>query len=546
MCQCGCNTPSSPTTAPDASTPTAATGTTCPSPIRIIIIPRSKANIFDRSQSRPVTAVVQELKDILPGYVAMGLPSYTNLRAIEGRFYVDIAVDRAGVYTGHRKLTAILVQANGSPYANQRVEWTRQAGSAELRFWDTSGNAQTALTGTNAVQTDANGMAEVTVIHPARSVAAGDARLTIRAQAGAEQAQIYLTITRNDAATQIDDIARRTSTDADHIWVYQPDSNHRTARNAGIEELQEVINEVVSRHRGINSYTWVPRNGVFADEMRDALQNYRARFVNVQRGTHYPYDLSNIGQSQNLLNYLRVEYAPFDPRAAGNTGWIIDRRLLIGDRWDTNHAQIDGLWELYEGVVQVLRNQMRAFGQSYLNCSTFWLHRPMHGPYQAATDNVFGSHHNNEVLRTTPTPTGTVLTSGGSQVTINDGDHFLVNNQSGGWVQVTSPAWTPAWTGWVRASRGAVVHNDAGRFRVTGVQVRNHGTHGIAGTGYSQRHTLNGVAYTYGGKQTPTEWMNDLNGNPHAGPNQICHYNEYRRGHRFGETRQEYNAGNRL
>ncbi len=74
--------------------------------------------------------------------------------------------------------------------------------------------------------------------------------------------------------------------------------------------------------------------------------------------------------------------------------------------------------------------------------------------------------------------------------------------------------------------------------------MRNHGTHGIAGTGYSQRHTLNGVAYTYGGKQTPTEWMNDLNGNPHAGPNQICHYNEYRRGHRFGETRQEYNAGN--
>jgi hypothetical protein len=236
---------------------------------------------------------------------------------------------------------------------------------------------------------------------------------------------------------------------------------------------------------------------------------------------------------------IQEDYAPFDPTLEANRGCTVDRRLLIGAKYDITPGNIDGLWELYKGVVQVLQSQMREYGQSYLDCDMFWLHRPEHGPYSPATDKVFGCKNNNIILLTSASNTAAPLVSNGSNVVINDGEHFLVSSESGNWVSIRHSAGI----GWVQKNNGVIVLNDRGAFRAIGRQIRNHGIFGIAGVGYTQSHTANGVAYTYGGKQTPDEWKNSLLANTHASPAQIVNYSEYDAGCMFGEIKSEYDAG---
>jgi hypothetical protein len=94
-------------------------------------------------------------------------------------------------------------------------------------------------------------------------------------------------------------------------------------------------------------------------------------------------------------------------------------------------------------------------------------------------------------------------------------------------------------TGWVRRNQGLLIYNDRADYR-------NLGNYGQASQDRGATHTQNGVAYSFGGKQTPGQWINSLNSNPHALPDNIIHYNEMQQyigqqlGCRFGGTNPEW------
>lgn len=502
----------------------------------VFVLPRSRDAIYADGRGG-------DLQDLLPDFRSESMEG-TAVRAIESRFYVDIATQRDGTYVGHRKMTAVVADGTGTPLANRTVEWRRTSGSNALRF--VAGNQlRTALAGADAPTTDANGCAEVTITHPACSVPPADARIVVEATVDGTSSTAELVLTRNDAVTHLDDLARRDRDDADGLWVYQPDADRRaTAPNGGIEALQEVLNEVVARHRDVTEYDFVPLDGIYGDATRAALDLYLEHFAGITADADYPYDLSGIGLSPPLCDYLRTEYAPFDPDDEEHRGWIVDRRLLIGDEWDLAADRIDGLLELKEGVVERLQEEMVRTGDAYTTCDTFWLHRPVHDPYTSATAFVCRITQDGVPVRTAPgnaapalvepAPVGAPAADGpagpaaDTAVVVNAGDLFESPSVNGAWVEIVHPHGI----GWVAAGSSRRVRNDQ-------AHDRNAGTHGDG-------VWADGVAYSYGCKDTPGRYTRRLESNPHAPPednggdqSRIAAWDEYGDGHNVGRRRSD-------
>ncbi|QRK05468.1 hypothetical protein JQX13_35630 [Archangium violaceum] len=465
------------------------------------------------------------LRDLLPGYSAADvapptLPPEQCFAALENLFYIDIATAAAGgQFVARRRLTLLAFNHDGSPASGIRVEWSRERGSAALRFLDASGTAKEALTGNDAVTTDSHGMAEVTLQHPSTEVAEADRTLRILAQVSSLEVALELRIVRNERATQLNDLLAQEA--AEHLWVFQPVANSRTPRNEGIVELQEMLNEVVSRHRAIQPFNFIPLDGVFSERTRDVLRSYLTHFATIDGKGDYPYDLQEIGLSQELEDYLRKQYAPFDPDTA--QGCVVDRHLLIGERRDTAPAAIDGLAELYEGVVQRLKQEMVRVADSYINNNTFWLHRTTHLPYQAATTWCFRCTAQT-TLKAQPTPQAPDLTLEGGPLTLTPGECFPSPALQGNWAQVVHPAGT----GWVRMNTGRRILDDQSL-------AQNAGTHGGAG-----------VAYSFGCKDLPATYAARLRDNAHApaengegNRSRIASWDEYQQGHRVGRMSAE-------
>jgi len=483
----------------------------------LFIVPRTKEKLFEESE-------YEKLQNILDGYVPE-LEPWDPFRVFEGRFYVDIATDQGGRYQARRRLSAVLLDPSDKPVKNKPVEWRLLSGSSDLRFLDSAGNEKNELTGDAAPKTDDKGVAEVVIAHPAKAPAArGDRRLRIQVREGSLEAEIFLTITRNDDVPSLDDVSRKDRTLADHIYVYEPDAVERSAPNDGVRDLQEALNEVVSRHRAIQPYTWIEGDGEYADSTRDAVRHYLTRFTGVT-GADYPYNLSRIGLSPGLSDYLRVEYAPFDPSAAASRGWIVDRRILIGDRWDKAETQIDGLLELKEGVVDVLKGEMVRTANEYTGEGTFWLHRTIHQPYTQVAGFVFRVTAASVTPKTAASPTApNLLQPDGSPVTLSQGELYPSPAAAGAWVQIQHAAGN----GWVPNGSGRRVHDDQS---IAG----NAGTHGG-----------DGVAYSWGNKDLPDRYRNFLETNPDAPPAdgagshlRIASWEEYATGHRVGRTQAE-------
>jgi hypothetical protein len=533
------------------------------------IVPRRADRIFTNpvftspTVDAPITGTM--VRNRLPKWRSpqarlFSLDSALRIREMEYRFFTDFATQIQQQWWSKRKLSVLCLyrRPNGQyrPVVNVPVRLTRTAADHPLRFVLGNGNTVLELSDSNRPRTDNQGIAEFTVAHPVQQIAPNHQRVSITAEAdipllGPNAAStsttsirmtssLALLIRRNNDVTAIADIYNLPTNpeSALNIWCFQPAAPENA--NAGIRELQEAINEVVSRHRGIANFQFVPLTGIFDSPTRTALKYYVSKFRTIAPSPNgYPYNLSTIGPDPDVLTLIKEDYAPFDPTTDANMGVIVDRRFLIGDQLSLIVDRIDGLWELYQGVVLILRNQMREYGQGYLNCDTFWLHRTMHGPYSQAVDTVFGCTNNNVTVRTAAANAAQPLMTAGNPTTIGDGDHFLVQSQAGQWVQINHASGL----GWVPLNMGVVVRNDRGAFRVPQTQVRNHGALGIVGAGYAQNHSANGVAYTYGGKQTPDEWRNSLLQNQHANPNQIVNYSEYAAGYRFGETKAEYDNG---
>lgn len=541
--------------------------------VLLALVPRRKDRVFDGAVFLDATTEAaippERIRQRLPRWrraLAGGFPldGLRRIKGIEHRLHLDAATQVGDEWLAQRAVTVLCLHRRPGgkyvPATGVAVTFTRVPAESALQFLAAGGGRSAQIT----VRTDGAGLAEVRIVHPTAAVPADRRRVRIAADATVAllgpdgrststqtvqvRTELELELVRNEAAARPQEVFDRPDDEksADRIWLFQP--ANPDPRSEGIRELQEALNEVVPRHRAVQVQAdgLVPRTGVYDEPTRVALDRFLQHFPGIHAGNDYPYELKDIGPDPDLLTYLQEEYAPFDPTTAANRGKVVDRRLLIGKVLDTTPARIDGLWELYEGVVKVLRDQVRAYAQSYLDCDLVWLHRPNQGPNAPAADRVFACRANGVVLRAAPQASSPAVQVGGAQVALSDGDHTLVVAQApqGGWLRVRTAGGVEGWVAEGPAT-GQAFRNDAGRYRTpdnAGDQVRNLGNHGPAGVGWGQDHYANGVAYTYGGKQTPEQWRQTLLTNPHAAPDRIVHYDQYQHGHRFGSVGGEANA----
>ncbi|MDX2132068.1 MAG: hypothetical protein SFY69_08450 [Planctomycetota bacterium] len=493
----------------------------------IALLPRSRDKVFVQGEDRGQDARAQTL---LPNYHPAS-PDIPEFADIEGRFYIDIATRINNVWKAQRKLTAIVWDQDYQPVEGTRVEFRRTSGSTHFKFLAPDNTEVDELVGDNAPLTDARGLAEVTVRHPPREVPTADAEVKITISIGTDEDFIILRLVRNTESPALNDVARRTSATADRLFVYQPDATNRSPATPlpegddpeGVVQLQEILNEVVSRNRRVpaNQWNYIPLNGQYADETRAAVKLYLQHFAPINTPANWPYNLSTIGLDAALVEYLKTEYL-FDPTLDAHKGWIVDKRILVGpprdatkptgNAWDLAPASIDGLWELYEGVVRRLQAEMVRLAEMYVTEPTFWLHRPVHQPYVQSAQRVWRIRQNgvavltqsnatSDPLRSPPgnAPDGTPL---GQPVVLMDGELYpLVGN--GAAVNGFRPIVHPAGNGWVPNASGA-------EFRDDQATPQNHGfDQAIEGR-------VGGMAYSFGCKCRPDEYRNDLFGNPHA------------------------------
>ncbi len=499
----------------------------------LFLFPRSKDTLWEEGKDRGEDATPRTL---LPSYRPSS-PDYAQFADIEGRFYIDIATKINNVWKAQRKLTAGLMDQDYQPVPGRRIEFRRTGGSTHFKFVTSGGTEVDELTGADAPTTDERGLVEVTVRHPPREVPTADENVSITATAGTDEDTIILRLVRNSESTSLDDVARKTSRNADRLYVYQPDPAQRTPEalwqpnqpQTGVMQLQEILNEVVSRNRrvpatGTGAWAFIRLDSVYSDATKKAVKLYLQHFAAINTPANWPYNLSTIGLSNDLVEYLKTEYL-FDPTIEAHKGWIVDRRILIGgplnptstdtgSNWDITPANIDGLWELYEGVVERLKAEMVRMGELYVTENTFWLHRPLHQPYVQSPDRVWRIRQNNVTVRSQsnaaspplqmpgpPAPDGTPTMQ---DVVVNSGELYPLVGV-GTAVNGFRPITHTAGNGWVPNASGA-------EFRDDQANVQNHGfDQAIEGR-------TGGMAYSFGCKCRPDEYDADLMSNPHALP----------------------------
>jgi hypothetical protein len=516
----------------------------------LFLFPRSKDKLWEDGKDRGQNATPRKL---LPSYRPCS-PDYDQFADIEGRFYIDIATMINNAWKAQRKLTAGLMDQDYQPVPGRAIEFRRTGGSAYFKFVTSGGTEVDELTGSNAPITDERGLVEVTVRHPPREVPPSEENVSITASAGTDEDTIILRLVRNSESPNLDDVARKSSRNADRLYVYQPDPAQRTPEalwqpnqpQSGVMQLQEILNEVVSRNRrvpasGTDAWAFIRLDNVYSDATKKAVKLYLEHFATINTPANWPYNLSQIGLSNDLVEYLKTEYL-FDPTIEPHRGWIVDRRILIGgprnptqnddgQYWDLTPSAIDGLWELYEGVVERLKTEMVRMGELYVNENTFWLHRPIHQPYTQSPNRVWRIRQDNVTVRSQsnaaspplqapgpPEPDGTPTMQ---DVVLNSGEVYpLVGN--GAAVNGFRPIVHTAGNGWVPNASGAEFRDDQSL-------ERNSGLHG-----------MNGVAYSFGCKCRPDEYAADLMSNPHALPadnsprRRIADWAEYENEHKPG------------
>ena len=481
----------------------------------IQLVPRSKGGVSFKSPPQLDATYLPEFKiESSP----IGPPN--AFKSLETRFYIDLAPKSSLI--AKRRITAIVTE-NGKPASGKQVKWERVDGSSNLKFEKDTTSAD-------------KGLAEVTITHKVEQVAPEDRALTIRATVigipTPVQATISLTITRNDDVSSLDEVIANPAREgeADAILVYQPSASSGVKSSAvGTPDddqflgLQHILNQVVSRHKGISSFKFLFQDGIYGDGTKNAVKQFITGFAGI-KPTDWPYNLKDIGVYKSLKDYVNKEYAPFKYE----DGLIVDRRLLIGKKKDDTPANIDGLLELKTGVVDKLIPGMRTKAEEYLNCDVFWLHRPKHDPYKKGDKPDNGSHPGMVLTKQVVT---VMDSAGGSPLTDAAGAPItLPNGTRSAWLDDDTDVHGKTWRnvrvsasqdGWVPASAVDEFRDDRNKDDC------NKGLFGC-----------NGVAYSFGCKESPTEFRAQINSNVPL-PADIINWGEYTKGHKPGLTLTE-------
>lgn len=172
-----------------------------------------------------------------------------------------------------------------------------------------------------------------------------------------------------------------------------PSANQRKI----ISELQKLNNQVLARNKKMGTeFSFLSESGELDKEqklvtnIRKSIKAFKTSAENPADGcrsgtvilgtinngivSNYPYNFSNFGQDENLMEYLSREYI-VDKETL--QGIIVDKNYLFGNYTRGNpENEIEGVKNLYDYVVVPFINGMMQHAESYLNFNRRWLSCP--------------------------------------------------------------------------------------------------------------------------------------------------------------------------
>jgi hypothetical protein len=321
-------------------------------PLRLF--PRKIENLFDNDQ---------KVKLLLPSnYPQANNAISENLKALEYNFYPDLNTKR--------KVTA---------YVTKREDGNNIPQSGDTVYWKLDESSPDASLSSDSSQTNEKGFAEIELKHPQKTPDKDKRNIKILASLSKEfekVVEIVFRVCRNDDVG--DD-----NVNNDQIYIYREadlqriieaksllvfQSTNRQKSN-GTKALQTLLNQVVARHKASNAFKWLSLDGEYGafgkTDVKEFLTKFKDNF-DYEKG-HF-----NVKFNKDVQTYIEKEYGSY------TKGEVVDRDLLIGEsRWREGNPvnQIDGLLDIYNGVVECFFNQMVDRADEYTNCNTFWLHK---------------------------------------------------------------------------------------------------------------------------------------------------------------------------
>lgn len=415
--------------------------------------------LFPRCPKHLVHGGRVRIKPLLPDYYP-DLEPGRPIKCLEYNFYPDVNTVRT--------LSALAAPAekekHGKPFKEGITVYWRL---------DTAVSSKYAKLGVTESKTDKDGIASVTVEHPAQTFT--DSPNLIQIQASLDKgfsdrtrmAGLCLKICRNDdidsSFSQV--LAGRS------LLVFQPENQQSSE---GVKELQRLLNHVVARHKAADKFQWLPIDGKYDDACLINVAEFLRCFAgeyNYEKG-HF-----NIVSNKKLREYLQTEYGISNLE----DGHFVDRDVLVGkNTWQQKPKveEINGLLDIYRGVVECYFRQMVVRCNEYCSCDVYWLHSPRHQPYTEgegpflriqATKHVYAEDGNTKSrIPNHEIPSGSVV-------------RLLPPQPGDTWLHIDG--------GWIRPGRVRQIRKDANHSENTGI--------------FGSR----GVAYSYARKDLPFEFQ---------------------------------------
>jgi hypothetical protein len=439
------------------------------------LFPRKKEHIF-YSSSKIVNL-------LLPSTYPMDVyNNISNLKEIEYNFYPDLGQKRT--------ITA---------YVSMREGGTNYPVEGEEVFWRLADNTSplTELN-TNSSLSNSDGFAELEIKHPNKTPPKDKNVIKVQASfdpSFLEYWEIEFLICRNDDVKF--DLIR--VLEAKSLLVYQVHPEYQ--KSEGVKRLQELLNQVVSRHKKAINFKWLTIDGEYGESGKTNIKEFLANF-----GKNFDYEKGrfNVKVDDLLIEYIRAEYGVYED------GNVVDKHLLIGEKqWVVGESikNIDGLLDIYEGVVKTFFSKMEVNAELYIsNFNVPWLHHPEHAVYEQG-DEI----SNRFVLKTDTLDIKNVANGPTILETIKKGAtiEYMEEKQTideNDWYKVKT---TSGIIGWCSAQNLLPLTNDIEK---SDKNLGNYGT--------------NGVAYSFGGKDLPNAFISRLNNN-NPTPDQIKSWNQY-------------------
>ena len=441
--------------------------------VTLVIIPRLKKNIFKAGK---------RVKDMLEK--SLSVAGSSPIREFEKNFYPDL--------NKKRTLTVIVTEDAWNPLSDVCPAIKDDTVKLELIEGDVSDfglSTSSAATSGGFLEFQL----EVKNLYKEKELPSHQ-KVKIKATVKDKTAEIALTVHRNeDVNRDFDNVLNRST-----ILVAQASD---WVTSDGVRHLQELLHQVVARHKASNAFEWLTLDGQYGNSCKTDTKE----FINHFKGAYdYKKGSFNVAVDQVLIDYVKAEYGSY------TDGCLVDCKLLTGEAaWvaGQSQSQADGLLDIYKAVVERFFSEMQRMATAYTTgFPTFWLHRPSESPYQQGDEinthyivtpdslNIRNAADGTTVLE--KVTKGVTLAYGNEKQTVAGKDWFKVTTPSG------NEGWCVSW------------HLE----KICDDRAKSIGNHGNYGD--------NGVAYSYGGKDLPAAFQQHLEDNNPL-PNDIKSWKQY-------------------